>query len=171
MAQEIELKYRVGDLDVIAKKLGDLGAVEAGSVEQIDRYLDFPGRLMLAADSGLRVRRVVGCDDVLTFKGPRQTGTDAKIREELESTCTPAGSIDAILDAMGMVELIIVRKQRRAFTLDSCDVLLDTIDGLGTFVEVEGPALDAVHAVSDKLQLSGEPIRTGYAQLLDEQRG
>ena len=170
MAQEIEMKYRVADLTAMAEKLVNIGAAEVGIVEQTDRYLDFPGRLMLAADSGLRVRRVPGRDDVLTFKGPRQQGTTAKIREELESACSPAGSIDAILDAMGMVELITVRKQRQAFALDGCDVLLDTIDGLGTFVEVEGPTLESVQAVCEKLALAGDPIRTGYAQLLADSR-
>jgi adenylate cyclase class 2 len=168
MAQEIEMKFPVPDHSDIRTTLASLAAKEVGSVEQTDRYLDFPDKSLLASDSGLRVRRVAGKPDVLTFKGPRQEGTDAKIREELESVCSSGGSIDAILDAMGMVELVTVCKRRDAFALDGCDVLLDEIDELGCFVEVEGPTLDAVQSVCAKLQLPGTPIRASYAQLLSE---
>ena len=162
------MKIPVSDHSDIRTTLASLGAKHLGSIDQTDRYLDFPDRSLLASDSGLRVRRVTGEPDVLTFKGPRQEGTEAKIREELESACSPDGSIDAILDALGMIELVTVHKRREVFAFDTCEVLLDEVDDLGCFVEVEGPTLKAVQSVCAKLQLSGTPIRAGYAQLLSE---
>jgi len=64
--------------------------------------------------------------------------------------------------------LVTVHKRREVFAFDTCEVLLDEVDDLGCFVEVEGPTLKAVQSVCAKLQLSGTPIRAGYAQLLSE---
>ena len=51
--------------------------------------------------------------------------------------------------------------------VDGCEVCLDELPRLGTFVEVEGPDEDAITGVLEKLDLQNEPhITQSYASML-----
>jgi adenylate cyclase class 2 len=169
MATELELKFPQIDPSLAGLALASAGAERLTTTRQIDRYFDTPDRALLAGDRGIRVRSVEGQPDILTYKGPRAADTQAKVREELESICSPAGSVAAILTAMGMVELVTVAKTRTEYELAGCVVALDEVDRLGTFLEIEGPTQAALHAAAEQLNLEGHPTTTtSYAQLIAE---
>ncbi len=168
MATELELKFPQIDHSQAALALNAAGAKPLGTTRQVDRYFDTPDRALLADDRGIRVRSVEGQPDILTYKGPRAENAAAKIRQELESTCTPAGSIAEILAALGMVELVTVIKTRSEYQLDECTIAIDEVDRLGNFVEIEGPTEAAVTALAEKLKLTGPTTTTSYAQMLAE---
>jgi len=184
---EVELKVS-GDHDRIRERLDEVGATALGTVTQEDTYFDAPDREFARTDEALRVRRERRPDGdrrlFLTYKGPL-VDDQSKTREEAETRVDDEAAIRAILDGLGYEAAATVRKERARYAIDDCTVTLDTVDGLGEFVEVEVqrdgaiqasdaepaeaiPALrEAAIAVMDRLGLDpDEQIRTSYLGLL-----
>jgi adenylate cyclase class 2 len=182
---EVELKVRA-DHERVRERLDELGATPLGTVVQEDTYFDAPDRDFEETDEALRVRREHPPNEsgktVLTYKGPL-VDPDSKTREEAETAVEDEDEIRAILDGLGYDAAATVHKERTRFTIKDCTVTLDTVDGLGEFVEVEleterdlGTAegtdtLDRLRseatAVMDDLGLDpDEQIRTSYLGLL-----
>lgn len=184
---EVELKVRA-DHDRVRERLDKLGATPLGTVVQEDTYFDAPDKNFAETDEALRVRRKhppgASGETVLTYKGPL-VDPDSKTREEAETAVDDEDEIRAILDGLGYDDAATVRKERSRFALDDCTVTLDTVDGLGEFVEVEleteqdldaddgTEALDklrgeATAAMTDLGLDPEEQIRTSYLGLLLE---
>lgn len=176
---EVELKFAVADLHVIAAKLRELGATLAEPVVQVDQYFAHPSRDFAETDEALRIRQV-GQRNCITYKGPRLDAT-TKTRREIELPLVNgedhADAFGELLASLGFSPAGIVRKTRRAarFAYDGWQVeaALDTVDGLGDFVELElqadQPQLDDARGVLSKLAgelglTAGE--RRSYLELL-----
>lgn len=172
MALELEAKMQVADLDAVRERLRGLGATPRGKVLETNVFFDTPDRSLLAADEGLRVRSEVALDGEaepamrVTFKGPRQQGM-VKTREELEAGVTDAEAMCRILEGLRFERVLLFEKRREAFELDGCEVVLDELPHLGTFVEIEGDDEAAVMAVREKLGMGDEPLlTTSYVSLM-----
>lgn len=185
---EVELKVRA-DHERVRNRLDELGADPLGTVVQVDTYFDAPDRNFAETDEALRVRREQPVEGppqtALTYKGPL-VDPDSKTREEAETVVEDNEAVRAILAGLGYEAAATVEKERERFALDGCTVTLDTVDGVGTFVEVEletGDELDdgvegeqrldklrgEATAVMDKLDLNpDEQIRTSYLGLVLE---
>ena len=176
MAVELEAKMKVDDLDAVRACLRDVGAERIGSAIEENAYFDRPDGGMKQSDVGLRVRRErdesTGESRFrLTYKGPQGAG-DLKQREELESDVSDGDAVQAILDRLGLVRTLRFEKRRETWTLDGCEVVLDVLPRLGSFVEIEGPSESAVMGVRDRLGLASSPLLTvGYAAMLAEVAG
>lgn len=169
MALEIEAKIKVDSLDPTARRLGELGAQHIAERVQSDAYfLDADGRLARSG-CGLRLRTetVEGQTvSVLTFKGPRQDGL-YKSRPEYETLVVEPETMTRILEGLGYRSHLIVTKTRRVWTLDGCEVCLDSVPPLGCFIEVEGPDEAAITNVLTRLNLGDRPhIADGYAAMM-----
>jgi len=192
---EVELKVRA-DHDAVAERLRERGAAARGAVRQVDTYYDAPHRSFADTDEALRLRATTPLDDgagdgpgagapggpatthELTYKGPKVDAA-SKTREEFESTVGDPDAVAAALSALGFSPAATVEKERRRFELDGYEVVLDDVDGLGEFVEVETAApADGVDAaregavdVLDALGLADrERVRTSYLGLLLDAR-
>jgi adenylate cyclase class 2 len=137
---EVELKVR-GDHDRVRDRLQALGAAHEATVEQHDTYYDAPDRSFADTDEALRIRRVDG-EARLTYKGPLVDG-ETKTRAEHETTVGDAGAADAVLRGLGYEAAATVEKRRERYALGEYTVTLDTVDGLGEFVEVERVVAEA----------------------------
>src|SRR6476469_10752462 len=143
MLFEVEQKFRVTDSVAIARRLHELGAQEAGVLEQLDRYFNHPSRDFAQTDEALRLRQV-GDSNFITYKGPKLDAT-TKTRRELELPL-PSGS-DALahyaelLTALGFRPVAQVQKTRRqlhvAWQDRDIEIALDNVTGLGDFIELE----------------------------------
>lgn len=52
-------------------------------------------------------------------------------------------------------------------TYDDCEIVLDTLPFIGSFIEIEGPAEEAIHKIVDLLGLSScQIIRKNYGELM-----
>ena len=72
-----------------------------------------------------------------------------------------------IFESLGYYKTIVVEKKRDMWQLDACEVCLDTLPELGSFVEVEGPDENVISRVLKKLNLHNEPhITESYAAML-----
>jgi len=171
MALEIEAKMAVDNLGVVRTRLQQCGAKRLGAFAEINAFFDTDDRSLMAADKGLRLRvnRNVetGVEDhIMTYKGPRQHGP-LKSREEVELAVEGSAEAGKILECLGFLKTLSFEKRREAWELDGCEVVLDELPHLGTFVEIEGPDDQSVLGVRQKLNLADRAlIRFGYVAML-----
>jgi adenylate cyclase class IV len=72
------------------------------------------------------------------------------------------------LAAIGYKKTLLFQKKRRVWWLDRCEVALDRLPLLGSFVEIEGPNEKAIAGVQKKLGLADLPhIPESYASLME----
>jgi adenylate cyclase class 2 len=179
MPFEVEQKFRVTDSATIARRLHELGAQEAGVFEQLDHYFNHPSRDFAQTDEALRLRQV-GDSNFITYKGPKLDAT-TKTRREIELPVASGKDSLAhyaeLLTALGFRHVAKVQKTRRLFHLAwqkrEVEIALDSVSGLGDFIELElsadegglEPAKAAIASLAAKLGLT-ENERRSYLELL-----
>ena len=173
---EVEVKVRA-DHSKARTILRNIGATEIRTEIQADTYFAAPHRDFAKTDEALRIRSFDG-KAVLTYKGPKLDGI-SKTREELETPIDEEITAK-ILYALGFSEAGIVRKSREVFIAGKITVCLDTVEGLGEFLEVEIVAenekdLDiSRRELFDFLKHFGaeekDSIRTSYLEMVLEKK-
>lgn len=174
---EVELKVPA-DLDAVRERLRELPADSVGSVRQRDTYYNAPHREFAETDEALRIReetRDDGEQTRLTYKGPRIDET-TKTREEFETAATDADALEGILDGLGFTPAATVEKEREHYAIEGFTVTLDSVTGVGEFVEVEvdvetesevDAAREDAIALLERLGLDPEAsVRTSYLGML-----
>ena len=172
---EVEVKVRA-DHSKVRNVLEKIGAVEIRVEKQSDSYFVAPHRNFAKTDEALRIRSLDG-RAVLTYKGPKLDRV-SKTREELE-TPVDENPTKKILQALGFSEAGIVRKKREVFMAGDITVCLDTVEGLGEFLEVEIVVEDEQKKVENSrkqlfefLEQFGvkeeDSIRTSYLEMVLE---
>lgn len=173
MPVEIEAKMKVDDLAAIRRRLKQQGAQRIRQVVETNTFFDRPDRGLRSSDRGLRVRRMLNVDSasesaVMTFKGPRQPGP-LKSREELEITVDDPQTAILLLERLGFQTTLAFEKRRESWTLQNCQVELDELPYLGSFVEIEGPDEQSVQDVRKLLELADSPmIQASYISMLSD---
>lgn len=184
---EVELKCRVEHGDV-RDRLDAVGASRLRAVTQRDVYYDAPHRDFAETDEAFRLRRERVVDEngdggapervsKLTYKGPL-VEAESKTRTEHETVVDDETEARAIVESLGFEPAAVVEKERTFFELDGYTVTLDSVSGLGEFVEIETTvesddeipaARDRARELLDTLGLDpDETIRTSYLGLLFE---
>lgn len=138
------MKARIEDLASIGSQLLQLGASFQHIIQQSDIYFQHPIRNFAQTDEALRIR-ITDNGSYLTYKGPKIDAI-SKTREELEFEVEDPLKFIELLKKIGLHPLMKVVKSRRSYLLNDISISLDTIEELGTFIELE---LD----VQDKSQL------------------
>ena len=173
MNQEIEAKIKVPALSPTETRLKELGGRFMHTIHQVDTYFMDTHKLLHKNGCGLRIRRQVisGIHTALiTFKGARGPGK-YKTRPEFETGIDNVEMMENIFEALGYHPRLVVEKKRSMWEWDGCEVCLDELAELGTFIEVEGPDEAAVESVLSELNLDTEPhIHDSYAALLERTR-
>lgn len=140
---EVEVKLEA-DHGPVRERLETAGATQQGTVTQTDTYYDHPARSFAARDEALRIRETDSGDAetaTITYKGP-VVGEGAKSREELEATLEAHEELGQILERLGFAPAATVRKERERWHLGDVTIVLDRVDGLGTYVEAETTATE-----------------------------
>jgi adenylate cyclase class 2 len=176
---EIELKIPADHEDV-RERLRELGAEPLGTTRQVDTYYDHPGRSFAETDEALRLRREEAADGTsearLTYKGPLVEST-SKTREELETGVDDPDALAEMVRALEFEPVPTVRKEREQFALAGYTVALDSVAGVGSFVEAEREGTEAEieeirEGARDLLRDLGlDPanhVRTSYLELVFE---
>jgi adenylate cyclase class 2 len=177
---EVEVKYRVTDHTNIRDKLRELNAKFLEHTEETDVYFNSPVRDFARTDEALRVRVYGDGTVVVTYKGPRIGGA-GKTREEISVTTNDLDSTLEILRRLGFREVARIVKRRDVYNYENFTIYLDTVEGLGNFVEVEtmvndreliDKATEEVLRLGDRLGLSRDWIeRRTYLELMLEKLG
>ena len=161
----------VDNLEAVRERLRERGAARNGQYLENNTFFDTEDRSLLAADEGLRLRRMRNVETgseqhVITYKGPRQQGR-LKSREEVEVSVVGSDGTVELLGRLGYQRVLSFEKRRESWLLDGCKVELDEVPHLGSFVEVEGPGEEAVMRVRESLKLSDRPIlKSSYIAML-----
>jgi len=132
---EIEIKAYCSSTDSVRNSLRSMGAVQGDTVNESDLYFNHPGRDFGRTDEALRIRQS-NDRTVLTYKGPK-IGERTKTRIERETGVDDFKSLRTILHDLGFRESGNVQKKRETWILEGINVCLDSVEGLGNFVELE----------------------------------
>ena len=147
---EVEVKTRldVPDIKELRAVLLKSGATLRTVVTEEDVYFNSPSVDFAVTDEALRIRKTLDADEtdendgitgaVLTYKGPK-IHADSKSRREINIEIIP-GTMESMMELftlLGFRKAGTVRKRREMFSFRGFDVLLDRIDGLGDFLEIE----------------------------------
>lgn len=182
---EVELKFRVADVAETRRMAEELGGKAGSAIEQADIYYAHPTRDFAQTDEALRVR-IVGETACVTYKGPL-LDSETKSRQETEIWFS-GGAVDGrrfggLLAKLGFREVREVRKKREAWHLDwegqEVELVLDLVEGLGPFVELETSASSATFAdakaklmsLAKRLRLQDSERRSYLAMLMAQEEG
>jgi adenylate cyclase class 2 len=169
---EVELKVKVPSLEPVREQLARKKARSGGKVHEHDIYYNAPHRDFGQTDEAVRVRYK---DDhaVVTYKGPKIKKFGLKAREELNFAVESGETFETMLDRLGFKKTLEVNKWRETYTLGDASVSLDTVDGLGTYAEIEviteneaDNPTDRIDKIAKELGVEGEPILESYLELL-----
>ncbi len=160
---EIEKKYQVeGHVDIRPRIIA-LGVIEKGSKTDIDTYFRVPEEKPSTRYLRTRVREgskegIVAYHEVL----------DNDQTLEWETTVNDSRTIQEIFEKLGFPIDVVVEKRREKYELEGTEILLDTIKGLGNFVEIESKSLGEIERLAKLLSLSNEISGKGYPDLVKE---
>jgi predicted adenylyl cyclase CyaB len=148
--RNIELKARLGDLEAARRVAARVATSRLGTQHQVDTYFHAPhGRLKLRQIDGLSAMLVA-------YRRPDQR--DAKTSEyQLVPLSNPETLKQALGATLGI--RVVVEKQREIFLRNNVRMHLDTVKGLGNFLEFEAvlaPGVDEVAAHSQLRELRRE---------------
>lgn len=166
---EIEAKIKVNSLKDVEDKLLDLStALYVGELHQVDYY--FQNTKEAAVWIRLRKQRSGLFETLfLTFKGLKEKSIYKKRKEfEVKLEIDQFDTMFKLLLALGFEQNLSGAKTREVWTFNDCEIALDTLPRLGTFVEIEGPNEAAIAFVQESLGLINEPIiKDGYRTLME----
>ena len=171
MCTEIEAKLKVESHNEIVKKLTRLGAEFLAEQLQTDYYFDDANRTFTKSDRCLRLRRsLIGRTEktFLTYKGAKEKD-EFKKRQEIEIEVGDSDSVEKLLSALAYEKVLAFEKKRRLWQIGECEVALDNVPLLGSFVEIEGPDGEKIGDVQRSLGLANLPhITESYALLVEK---
>lgn len=182
---EVEVKLPVSEPDMVKAEILKMGFKEAAFIQERDTYFDNAGGDIRANDEALRVRET---KDYLTgkiraqmnFKG-RKLDARTMTRQELETGVENGEVCRKILQAAGFIPAAPeVVKERVMLQKDNVTACLDSVHGLGEFLELEilvpgeaekDAALGQIEAILNRLgyQIS-DTVRTSYLSMLQGKR-
>lgn len=169
---EVELKVKIPSLDPAREQLVRKNAQSCGKVHEHDVYYNAPHRDFSITDEAVRVR-YTGDHAVVTYKGPKIKKFGLKAREELNFAVESGKTFETMLDRLGFTKTLEVNKWRETFRLGTASVSLDTVDGLGTFAEIEvivenesDNPTGQIGKIAKEIGVDGEPILASYLELL-----
>jgi len=133
---EVEIKFRLGDLPVVRRKLRALGfRCQTPRAFESNTLFDFPGGLLRRRGQLLRLRQY-GDSWSLTYKGKGHSARH-KSRPETETRIADGEKLARILEALGLAPSFRYEKFRSEWSDGSGLVVLDQTP-IGNFGEIEG---------------------------------
>lgn len=165
--KEIELKLEIhNNSSQVKSKIESSGAEYRGKYIQTDFWLDTRDKQLKSKGIGLRVRKQNG-EATLTLK-QGQVSAEMREAEEVEVRVDNFENIFEILKRLGFGVEAEIKKEREVWGLGSVIICLDSVESLGTFLELEGPAEKIEEAIR-KLGLETLPrITKHYGQLFEQ---
>ena len=164
---ETEAKFYVRDLDRVRSRLEELNAtlIQERILETNLRF-DLPDGSLRAQGRVLRLRQDSGTK--LTYKSASTNEQGVLSREEIEFEVEDFEKAKQLLEALGYQKLVYYEKYRTTYELNNDLIMLDELP-YGTFVEIEGETVEAIHALANQLHLQWDAaIGTSYTALLEK---
>ena len=125
----VELKARVGDHELLRKKLSELGAEQVGTFQQSDLYFKVP-------EGRLKLREVKANSTVELIYYDRENIAGPKSDDAFILRVQEPGELKKILKKI-LTHLTAVDKVREIYMYCGIQIHLDTVEKLGKFIEFE----------------------------------
>lgn len=155
---EVETKYRVLNIRKFRRTLHTLGLRSAGSKTQVDTYYTWVGAKRLGRPHLLRLRQEIFSNHKISvLEYSRSLSREAAY--EYEVKIGDAHKLHQLLLLIGFTCAVTVRKKRTEWQRRGVEIELDSVKGIGTFVELEvmgvrkGKALKQIQALALRLGL------------------
>jgi adenylate cyclase class 2 len=137
MAKEVEIKFRISDMDAVIRSLREVGFKRiTPSTHEMNTLYDLPGQKLRKRGELLRLRHYADCW-VLTHKAKGKTGRH-KSRVESQTDVRDGKEMDRILRALQFQPIFRYEKYRAEWSDGTGHVVLDETP-IGNFGEIEGP--------------------------------
>lgn len=164
MKREIELKFFIGDLSAVRKKLKKLGARLLWAGKEYNWFFDTPRNTMKRRGITVRMKQT-SRESTLTLK-KKVFSKKFKKRNEFEITVSNPDEMSNILRLFGFYVWLQYEKRREHYALSGAHVELDTLRDGRTFVEIEGSE-KTIRILAKKLNCSfAKSTPKSYIQLL-----
>lgn len=166
---EVEIKLKVDSVDLIEKKLVELGFKKGQTLQEIDYYYNGVDRDFRESGEALRLRLTESLDGSaivadrpgepliqMTYKGPKLDKVSMS-RVEHQVNIDDFETMQSILSSLGYKPVMPVIKLRRELFSEEMTACVDTVDGLGDFLELEiivdeeNQREDALNKIADVL--------------------
>ena len=174
---EIEAKLKLASHELVKEKLMKSDAEFLFILRQIDYYFDNDESDVVANDQCLRLRcekTEEGCRagdqvTVLCFKGAKGIGR-YKSREEIETGVSELEATIEILERLGYKKKLGFDKVREVWLFEKCQICMDRLPLIGSYIEIEGESEEQVWLAQKKLGLEKiQHEEKSYACLIDEE--
>jgi adenylate cyclase, class 2 len=174
---EVEVKARVTDFHEVKKKLSQMGVLKVKTESQEDIYYNAPHRDFAQTDEALRIRKIPhddGYEIILTYKGAKMDDV-SKTRKEIEVNVGSREETASILENLGFIPVVTIKKERMIYHRDDLVICLDDVQDVGTFVEIERglkegedfqDSLKEIFKTYRKLGITDGFVRKSYLELL-----
>lgn len=187
---EVEVKLKIDSAESIEKKLIELGFKKGQTLQEIDYYYNGVDRDFRASGEALRLRLVESLDGSavvadrpgepliqMTYKGPKLDNVSMS-RVEHQVNIDNFETMLSILSSLGYKPVEPVIKLRRELFSEELCACVDTVDGLGDYLELEimadeesqrENALDKISVVLKQLGYSiSDTTTTSYLSMLEK---
>ncbi len=163
---EVEAKFRLKE-GVLEKIEGIARLYE--DKEEIDVYLSHPCRDFAKTDEALRIRQEKRIK--VTYKGPK-IDAETKSREEVNVEVSSFNETLRLFEFLGFKKFRTVKKRRKIYRLEGAIICVDSVEGLGDFIEIEVEGglekKEEIFRIAGMLGYSrDESIRLSYLELLE----
>lgn len=134
---------------------------------QLDEYYDTPDGQLKKQDLVIRIRSS-GEKKTIALKSPRidlPSGMTSRI--ELEFLSAEGEKVHEQLLNQGLNPNEAAEKERWTFIHEDCEIVLDKLPFIGSFIEIEGPSEIAINEIVHLLNLSScQVVRKNYGELM-----
>jgi adenylate cyclase class 2 len=169
---ELEIKIKI-ESDVhfhkVYERCNQLFGSPISHFSQLDEYYDTPDGQLKKQDLVIRIR-TSGAKKTIALKSPRvdlPSGMTSRI--ELEFLSAEGEKVHQQLTNQGLNPHEAAEKERWTFVYQECEIVLDKLPFIGSFIEIEGPSEAAIKEVVGLLDLSScEVIRKNYGELMKD---
>lgn len=166
---EVEAKFRLKP--GVEEKIKEI-AKFVEEKDELDVYLNHPCRDFAKTDEALRIR--IEKKIKLTYKGPK-VDSETKSREEVNVVVNSSDETLKLFEFLGFKKFRTVRKRRKIFRLEKAIICVDSVEGLGDFIEIEVEGglenKEEIFRIAEILGYSrAESIRLSYLEMLEKIR-
>ncbi len=161
MEKEIETRFLEVNKDELVKKLLSLGGKDLGEEKLEEVIFHAADMSWLGKNKFVRLRKTKG-KVKCTYKTNSKQAVDSALEIELE--VSDMKKCSDLFNNIGLKEMRQLEKYRRTFKLDDVIIDIDTWPKIPTYVEVEGPSIESLKKVCDKLGFDWEKRFDGDAR-------
>jgi adenylate cyclase class 2 len=161
MEKEIETRFLEIDKEVLVKKLVALRALDQGEEKLEEVIFHAEDGSWLGKRKFVRLRKTKNKIELTYKENIAQTVDSAR---ELELDVSDMEKCSKFLEKVGLKAMRRLEKYRHTFKLDEVVIDIDTWPKIPTYVEVEGPSVEALQNACQKLGLDWEKRFDGDAR-------